>query len=243
MLPAPESTSALVDQAIVLGRRHFLPLVRLGIVPLLAANWAGYHSSFSGGVASGGGALFWASAYLLYGLSEAAMIAGAWELLHGRSADSLHIWSLVGRRAVPIAIGYLIKSVMVTLGILAVIIPGFYLLALYFAIPAVTVIEGVGIRASFAHSRTLARGAMLRILLSIGLVWVLAAVVGVVIQQGLPLAGVLRGSPLVYLLVVLWGVLIAPVRAALTTLVYLDLRVRKEGYDLQVAMSSLPGVG
>jgi hypothetical protein len=234
------SPSDLVDHAVVLGRRHFLGLLGLGLVPLLGATWAGHLSAEAGGMRTLTGLAFTVAAYMLHGLSEAAIIAGAWELLHGRPAGLLPVWAMVARRGPSAAIGYSIKAIMIILGMFLVV-PGFYLLALYFAVPAATVIEGVGIRASFARSRALARDSMMRILLSIGLVWIVTAAVSIGLQLGLPVLGVARGSPLIYLAGVLWSLLIAPIRGALTALVYLDIRMRREGYDLQSLLSSLPG--
>jgi hypothetical protein len=78
------------------------------------------------------------------------------------------------------------------------------------------------------------------ILLSIGAFWIIPLVLA---AWGFPFAlthlGVHPQSLIRVAVNTLWAGLIVPIRSAMTAVVYLELRIRKEGYDLQVLLSSL----
>jgi len=230
----------LVDRALTLGKRHFWILERLALIPVLAAVGIGY---WYGGV--GHPFLVRAAALIataaLYGIMEAVTIAGAWDLLHAQSVDVAATWRLMGRRSPIIVAAYVAKLVLIYLGLLALVVPGFYLLAIYFAVPAVNVLEDLGIGRSLARSRALALGSVLGIIVSIGGTWVVSAVVAAVLPTLLTRLGVPPVSPLRFIVAVAWVGLVIPFRSALSALVYLELRVRREGYDLQQLLSSMPG--
>lgn len=234
---SPRAALELVDKAFVLGKRHFWVLLRLGLIPFLAA--IGFVYVF-GWPARTFAARMSATlaAYVAYSLMETVTMVGAWDLLHGVTLDLGDAWSRVRRRAISAPTSFVIKVLLIALGGIAFVLPGLYFLAIYFAVPGVSAIENLGIRASLVRSRALARGSIPGILLSVGAYWILAVLVSWGLARGLALLG----APLAVRTAVsiLWGALILPFRAALTALVYLELRIRKEGYDLQRALGSLP---
>ncbi len=70
--------------------------------------------------------------------------------------------------------------------------------------------------------------------------WVLLSIVALAIPRLLTVIGVSSLSPLRLLCSLAWAGAIVPFRAALAARVYLEVRIRKEGYDLQHMMASLP---
>jgi hypothetical protein len=118
------------------------------------------------------------------------------------------------------------------------------------AIPAV-VLENLRAGQAFGRSIRLSRGYALRIFLVFVLVFILTAVAALVLQFPFMLVG---GTPLkphtlpIGLLVVsqlgslMAGVLVGPVGTIAFALIYYDLRIRKEAFDLELLMSTLtPG--
>lgn len=238
MLPARATPAELIDQALVFGKRHFWTLFRLGALPIVATTVLSQWSRRFGAFTNLRGAACLFAAYGCMALAEAAMMSGAWQLLHGRLAPARTVWVEVGRRADSVVLSFVVKSLMLTLGLVLFVIPGLYLIALYFAVPGVNVIESLNVRASFARSRALGRGALLHVFRSHGLFWLSTVLIGYALAQLLrPL-----GAPvtLARLVPLAWVLLAAPFRAIVATLVYADLRVRTEGYDLQLALASLP---
>ncbi len=229
----------VVDRALVLTKRHFWTLLRLSAIPLLAATGVGY---WYGGVGHPPliRALAALAAYSLYAILYAVTILGAWTLLHGQAVDVAATWYLVYQRSPSIVVAFVVKMALVLLGIVALILPGFYFVAIYFAVPAVNVVEGLGVRRSLVRSRALARGSMLGIIVSIGGVWVLAIVAANLVPVILTRLGVPHGTPLRFVVAMLWPALVVPFQCALAAVMYLELRVRREGYDLEQVMSSMP---
>jgi hypothetical protein len=133
----------------------------------------------------------------------------------------------------------LLTSIFIGLGFVACVIPGIYLWAAFFvAVPALLV-EGVGPMRALRRSRELVRG---RWWGTFGVALIGGALVAVV---GAALAGVLLGvafaSPrqntvvgfiLTVLATTVSAMLTTPAAAAFATVLYIDLRVRKEGFDL-----------
>ena len=234
----PRVAIECIDDAIVLSRRRFWPLFRLGLVPFLlytalvalTYNW---HVSYWVRMAIG---VVW---YGLFGLVEAATILAAWELLHGRELDARLLWRRVFQRFFTLLFSTLIRVYLILLGLVVLIAPGLYFLAIYFAVPAVIMVEDLGLGASLKRSRSLALGSMRGILLSTGMAWIIVVVIAYFIPRALTLIGIPIASPVRVLFSVGWAAVVVPFRSALAARVYLEIRARREGYDLQHLMSSL----
>jgi hypothetical protein len=227
-----------IDDAVVLSKRHFWPLLRLSVIPLLLYSATVYttylwHMPYWARLLFG---LLW---YATFGFVEAVSVVGAWELLHGRNLDALAVWRRVFRRFFTVLFAAWIRIYLILLGIVALIAPGLYFLAIYFAVPTVIVIEDLGLWASLKRSRSLALGSIWGILLSIGVAWIIVVLVAFFIPRGLTQLGVSYSSPLRLLLSIGWAAVVVPFRSALSARVYLEIRTRKEGYDLQHLMGSL----
>jgi hypothetical protein len=141
----------------------------------------------------------------------------------------------------------LLYGLGVVLGLILLILPGIWLYVAWpFAMPAL-LIEGRRGRAALGRSFQLVRGRWWRTFGIIIVGFILAGVVSSLVQ-GVFLAGILVGSDndaLVLLFSALAGVvgltITTPFQAALLTVVYFDLRVRKEGFDLELLASEIGG--
>jgi hypothetical protein len=147
----------------------------------------------------------------------------------------------------------LLYGLVVSIGILCLcVVPGL-LFGVWFAFAAqVVVVEGLGPLAAFERSRALTAGFRWRVF-GVFLLLVLIQVLSVVINQGLefvlpayeqvPVAGfgtrpVLKSYPnhVIHLVVnFLVSTLVQTYYSICLTLLYFDLRIRKEGFDLELA--------
>jgi len=211
--------------------------MRLALIPFLAATGIVYVFGWPATTVAGRGTATIA-AYAVYAWMEAVTMVGAWDLLHGESLDVAKAWSRVRRRAISISISFVIKAFLIVLGGIALVVPGLYFLGIYFAVPGANAIEDLGIRAGLVRSRALALGSIPAILLSVGAFWLVAVLASLALGRGLIFLG---AAPAIRTAAsIVWAALVVPFRAALSTLVYLEIRIRKEGYDLQHALRSLP---
>jgi hypothetical protein len=178
--------------------------------------------------------------FIPWALAEALALGSCWHLLHGESATFADSWALVSRRIVAIALTYTVKWLLILPGLFLLIVPGLYLIALFFALPTVSVTEQASFREAFRRSRALARHRLKRIVGTLGLLEIMGLAVAALVPVILP--GGTWEAPSAWDRIGGWvvGIVMLPIRAALMTVLYLHLRVSKEGYDLQWTLSHLP---
>ena len=135
----------------------------------------------------------------------------------------------------------------ILLGALACIIPGIYLYGAYAVAVPVLLVEGVRGRGALKRSRALVTGRWWPVVVVLFLGMLLAQIVGGVLEGVFTVslgsvdndvAAVLGGA----IGSTLSAAIVTPFAAAVTTVVYFDLRVRKEGFDLELLAREV-GVG
>ena len=149
------------------------------------------------------------------------------------------------------------------LGTVALLALGIWVFTKTSLVPSVIVLERLGIRAAIARSWSLTRGYFWR---TFGVQFLVATIVNIVSQiVTMPLSMLLGAavslidpnaafdaylpSVILYVLTILFGLVLgavaAVVQSAATALIYIDLRMRKEGLDLELArfVESAPGAG
>lgn len=155
-------------------------------------------------------------------------------------------------RFVPLFAVSLIFGLMYFVGIMLCCVPGFYVLATYLFVAQVVTLERRGVGESLSRSAELADGYRWRVLGVFLLVSIIGAVCQGMVQQilGLILPGqqVIPGPngkmqfqinvlnmQIVTAASYLVGIVFNAYQAVCVTLLYLDLRIRKEGFDLELA--------
>lgn len=141
----------------------------------------------------------------------------------------------------------LLYGLGVTLGLLLLIVPGIWLAwAWLLAMPAL-LIEGVRGRAALKRSFDLVRGRWWRTLGVFLLGFILVSITSAIVQA-LFFVGMFLDSATIALILVLYslasivGLLITtPFISALLVVAYFDLRVRKEGFDLELLAQGIGG--
>lgn len=112
-----------------------------------------------------------------------------------------------------------------------------YFFARYFAVPATVVLEGRGVGGGLRRSSELSHGSKLRVLAALGL-----PTIGLVVLQFVAQAVFrLLPGPRLFSFLIEQAAMIAiyPVLGVITTLLYYDVRIRKEGFDIEVMASEL----
>jgi len=153
----------------------------------------------------------------------------------------------------------MLSSLFMVLGLLACIVPGIYLLLSYLLVGQVVVLEGLGGRAALKRSKELMRkktdkgffkNNVMKASILLLIAFVLGSVVGGIVSVPFAILNVLNppvaALDLVSPLHLLQGVLtmavqaaVAPVGQIAMILFYYDIRIRKEGFDLEVLTAAL----
>lgn len=173
-------------------------------------------------------------------LASAACFRAIAQAYLGDTPDWRASLSYAWHRAPSLLLISLLYGLGVFGGMLLLIVPGIWLyLAWAFAVPALLV-EGLRGRKALGRSFHLVKGRWWRTFGVIVVGFILASVVSAIVQ-GVFLLGILFESDNDLLVVVLNAiattlafVLVTPFQAALVTVVYFDLRIRKEGFDLEL---------
>jgi hypothetical protein len=157
--------------------------------------------------------------------------------------DSLRVgWG----RFLPLIAATILVSLGAGFGLIFCLVPGVFLFTMWAVTPAALVTERLGPFAAMGRSYQLVRGRFWPVLGAIVLAYLLYMVanqiIGVVTGVTTVL-GSLDGEQISFLPSVIGSVLVsivaAPFLAAMITVIYFDLRVRKEGYDLELMAQDL----
>ncbi|HEX3234102.1 MAG TPA: glycerophosphoryl diester phosphodiesterase membrane domain-containing protein [Gemmatimonadales bacterium] len=249
----PLSVGEILDVSFTLYRRHFAPLATVALICSGIPMVLNLFLQSAGGILSNLPllALYYLLFAVLNSIATAATVFIVSESYLGRPIGAQEAL----RRAAPYFGRILICSVllggMVMVGFFLVVIPGIILATgLVLAIPALVLEPGASPSASLSRSWELTRGSRWRMLglivtLLVLLYVPLAAITGV-FALFLPDAtrvGVLGpASGAALLALALTGLIqafIFPLFYCVLTVAYYDLRVRKEGFDLEVLAATL----
>jgi len=243
-----------LDRTFTLYRNNFLLFVALAGIPRLPALAFGLlqvqstigRTAFNFTLSTIGLLLLtYVAGVIGYLFSQGGSVAAVSELYLGRGitiVQSLRrVWNEIGS-----LLGVVILNGMVIIvGLIFLIIPGLYMMSRLFVCVPAAVIERKGPVESLSRSMDLTKG-------FVGRVWVIillyfAVAFGFSLIIGIPLGvaaitsandpAMLRTwSSVQVILSSILEVLLTPILLIATSIYYYDLRVRKEGFDLQVMM-------
>lgn len=203
------------------------PMLLLGIFGALSVNSIDNGGQVAGVIAGGAGAIVLSVA--LFILSQAVVLYGAIERMRGHSfaiGASLRIGLA---RFFPIFGMFILLGLGLMVGFLLLIVPGIMLaMAWYVALPA-CVVEKQGPAASLSRSAELTKGNRWRIFGIAAILYVVNMVVQGVVQFSLLALG---GQAVSAIGVFLWSVLASAFGSIVIAVVYHDLRVAREGIDV-----------
>jgi hypothetical protein len=238
----PRSATEIIDASFQLLRRHYTPLVAIAVVALLPYIVL---VAVTGGAGSGTATalLVILAQWLCAALAEAAVIVGVSDAYIGGNVD-IHrsLVSTAGRLPTVILAGFL-RAIAVLMGAILFFFPGVYVALRTFAIIPVVVLEDRSAGNSFSRSWELAKGEVGKIFGTMFLAWLIFIVLYVLLFFAVGLIVGLLGSSnerMTALLVAILMSLVYPITGVVTTLLYYDIRVRREGYDLELMAREAP---
>lgn len=149
------------------------------------------------------------------------------------------------RRVLPLLAMYVLLLIGVLLGFIALIIPGIFLYGAWSVSTQALLIEGAGPVRSLGRSFALVRGRWWPAAGVLIVAFVMAAVISGVLEALLAAIGLSSHPSLVLATIVvsvsgaIATIITRPFEAAVATVLYYDLRVRKEGFDLELLAEQL----
>ncbi|MGH7498843.1 MAG: glycerophosphoryl diester phosphodiesterase membrane domain-containing protein [Gemmatimonadales bacterium] len=248
----PLSVGEILDVSFTLYRRHFASLAVVALVCSGIPVLLNMYIAASGGMLQNLSLLpvYYVVLVALNSIATAATVFIVSDSYLGRPINA----GTALRRAAPLIVRILICSMLTALvvgvGFVLLVIPGIILIAgLILSIPAL-VIEGKSASAALSRSWELSRGSRWRILglllVLVVLLYVPVAAIGAIAAIFLPGASTMiltTGDTTATVIAVAIGGLIQifvyPLFYCVLTVAYYDLRVRKEGFDLEVLAATL----
>lgn len=153
-----------------------------------------------------------------------------------------------GRLAL-LVIAALLYVMIIVIGAVFFVLPAVFMYVAFLFVPQVLVLERTGIFGAFGRSQRLVSGSWWRVFGIALLLTVLVAIIagGVAAVIGIVVGALFAAGHLstVSLTVVerafgaIAGILVQPIQLGALTLLYYDLRIRKEGFDIEVAAHGL----
>jgi hypothetical protein len=188
----------------------------------------------------------WASGALIVGvwmsfaLMSAVIITCASQAYLG---DTVDVATAV-RRALPrlhrILIAAILRYVMLFLGAMALLVGAVYVVARFFALMPVIMLEDADIGTAFKRTSDLSNGRKWHILNALGLV----AIIYWILSVGVSAFGLLLHNFVLQIAIgALYTILAYPVIGITEALVYYDARIRSEGLDIEMMAGELTGSG
>jgi hypothetical protein len=171
----------------------------------------------------------------------------------GRRPGAAEVWAQVRPRIWTLVGLAFVTSVLEFLGLIACIAPGVWLWGLWAVAAPACVVERIGLGAALRRSRALVRGTFWRVWGIRALGWLVASVTSSLISLPFTAAALFGGGlldairghgvPVTFLVLSAIGSLIgttvtAPIRAGVDALLYVDLRMRKEGLDIALQQAA-----
>lgn len=258
----PLSVGELLDRTFSFYRRHFLLFVGIAALPSVVLLAFQIAVALLGRAAAGlsgvvlGSVLFVTGAFVYLvttALMQGATVVAVSQILLGRETNVREafgrIWSRIGELMLLI----LNMGVRIALGFLLFVVPAVVLALMYALTIPVAVLEERGVSDSLARSADLTKGYRGRILLIYVLLLVLVSIVNALWQVPVGLAVVMTSPdpgriPLWAQVGLQFGSFVTnsvlgPIMTIAIALVYYDVRVRKEAFDLEHMMQQIDRTG
>jgi hypothetical protein len=236
----PRSSTELVDAAFQVYRRdplQFITGLALIYVPwLVIAAAAGLVRTSDNAQLFPG--LGWALGSLVtYTLAGGVMTILASDVYFGRPADIATAFRTVFSRFGAVFGGMFSAGIFIFIGLLLFIVPGVYAYGRFFAVKQAVLLEHIGPMRALSRSSELTRGLKRHVVNTMGLI----LLVNIAIALGVLLAtSMIPGQILRLLVSTCVSVTVYPLVGITETLLYYDVRIRREGFDIEYLAGIAP---
>jgi hypothetical protein len=226
----PRSAVEIIDAAFALYRANFGVLATLALVLLGPFEVIG--------VLVGGdvGSLISNLSGLLGPIVVGATVAVVSDAMHDRPISIASAFAQIAGRWGTLVLVSFAQGVLVIIGLIVLVVPGLIALVWTFAAPMAVVVERVDqASAALGRARQLARGQFWHILRTLALAWVVVFVLLVAVAIGAGLIGQLfkLNEDMTGFLGAWVFILLMPIIGTASSILYFDLRIRTEAYDIE----------
>jgi hypothetical protein len=223
----------LTRSATVLSQ-HFLIFFGIGVIANVPSVLIGQGSESVAANPSGQGAVLLivggVLAFVLSMLSQAVMVHAAFQAMRMRPVSFGESLKVGLSRFFPVVLLALLMGLLFMLGLMLLIIPGLILITMWFVSTPACVVERAGPWTSLKRSAALTKGHRWKIFGLMFLMIIVSLIVAGLLQLVLPQFG---STILVMLGTLLWGALWTAYYSIAVVMSYHDLRVAKEGIDIE----------
>jgi hypothetical protein len=236
----PRKATEIIDAAIEVYRRnpiHFLLLAAIVRVPWLIvqiiylAPHEGDPEAITTSILISAGTLL--SAFIMEGF----IVSMASDLYLGHETDAFRTLRKVGPRVLSIFLASLLTSLAVGFGLILFLFPAVWVTAVLFAVMPAVVVEGRSVFGAFDRSQKLSERVKGHVLSAIGLL----VLIRIIVEIGSAILAALIPMPaLKYVAVTAASMVVYPLYAITITLIYYDVRIRKEGFDIEMMAGRAP---
>jgi len=241
----PRSANEIVDAAFQIFRQHFKTLVlvtAIAYLPLLLINTAlshvfGFDEALAAGSLDSSFLIVSALGMVWLGLVSAVVTAAGSEAYLQRPLDPAAAFRITLARAGAVTACVVLVTIASAIGLVLLIVPGLYLYARYGLAPVIAVLEGGGVQASLARASVLSNGRKRHILFTMFVILLIFFAISLAL--GFAAQTLLRQPVLLAAAEFVIIILSYPVVALAQTILYYDLRIRAEGYDVQLMSDRL----
>lgn len=241
----PRSNSEILDAAFEIYRRHFTIFMAINV--LAAVPWA--ISSYFGQTAmllqqTDGlftSALIRFAGVLISPFTEGAIAFATSAAYLGNQVDFEQSMRAAFSRPGRLFIAMLTKWILIFVGLILFIAPGLLVFKRYFALPMTILFEDNKVGDAVSRSRELSDGNGTRIFALLGGVFLFVLIATAILLQ---LVTALAHSAVATAVVTLiLTTAISPFSSIVATLLYYDIRIRREGYDIELMTQALGAPG
>ncbi len=226
----------IIDASITLYRNNWQVLAGIVAVFVVPLSIVGAMLNEQGG---GGQAAAFLLSVLIGPLMGGAISRAAGELYLGRKPEVGSAISFTMSRIAPLLIVTVLTTLAVILGLVALIIPGFILMVRLYFSSIIVVLENRDGTDAMRRSFDLTKGHSWRLVGAALVIAIITAVVSGILQ--IPILFLTSNLVAVTAISALIQVLVTPFSAVAAVLLYFDLRVRKEAFDLELLAAHLQG--
>lgn len=237
----PRSIPELVDASIQLFRRSYRELIAItaiGYVPWIAASTLLSRLSGAQGtadpeslIATPGSLMLTLAGTIWFAVVSAGCIAAASDAYLGKEPQVASSLRRALSRAWPIVAASLVTWVLAGLGLILLIIPGLYFFARFALSPTIALLEQRSAGESLARAADLSRDRKLHIIGALGAAFLIYLVVAATVGLLIGLTGQMALAPVAEAIVTIG---ISPLIAVVSAVLYYDLRIRAEGFDVEL---------
>jgi hypothetical protein len=236
----PRSNSEILDASFEIYRRHFSVFVAISVFAAIPGAISAYIAEPALALQRTGGlfnsALVSSLVLFIAPFTEGAMTSAASSAYLGRRVDFEQSVRNAFSHAGWLFVAMVRKWLLLLFGLVFFVVPGLVIFKRYFALPMTVLFEDNTAGAAIARSRHLSNGNGRRIFSLNGGVFLFSMLVMLTLQQAITSFTHGAISAVGQLAV---NAAVSPFGTIVATLLYYDIRIRREGYDIELMTQAL----